>query len=79
MLGIDLQEVIVLVPLVVVYLLASVTLVPYVASSKGRSGLAWMLIALLMSPLLALLALVAVPPGEGREPINLSTPIGHRE
>jgi hypothetical protein len=70
MLGIDLQEVIVLVPLVVVYLLASVTLVPYVASSKGRSGLAWMLIALLMSPLLALLALVAVPPGEGREPIN---------
>ena len=38
MLGIDLQEVIVLVPLVVVYLLASVTLVPYVASSKGRSG-----------------------------------------
>ena len=32
MLGIGLQEVIVLVPLSVVYLLASVTLVPYVAS-----------------------------------------------
>ena len=70
MLGIDLQEVIVLVPLVAIYLLASVTLVPFVASSKGRSGLAWMLIALLMSPLLALLALVAVPAGEGQEPSN---------
>ncbi len=32
MFGIGLQEVIVLVPLVVVYLLASVTLVPFVAS-----------------------------------------------
>jgi hypothetical protein len=70
MLGIGLQEVILFLPLVAIYLLASVTLVPYVASSKGRSGLAWMLIALFMSPLLALLALVAVPPGEGREPIN---------
>jgi hypothetical protein len=70
MLGIGLQEVILLLPLVTIYLLASVTLVPYVASSKGRSGLAWMLIALLKSPLLALIALVAVPPGEGREPIN---------
>jgi hypothetical protein len=29
-----------------------------------------MLVALLMSPLLALIALVAVPAGEGREPIN---------
>jgi len=70
MFGIGLQEVILLLPLVAIYLLASVTLVPYVASSKGRSGLAWMLIALLMSPLLALIALVAVPLGEGREPIN---------
>jgi hypothetical protein len=55
---------------VAIYLLASVTLVPYVASSKGRSGLAWMLIALLMSPLLALIALIAVPAGEAKEPIN---------
>jgi hypothetical protein len=47
-----------------------VTLVPFVASSKGRSGFAWMLIALLISPLLALIALVAVPAGEGKEPIN---------
>jgi hypothetical protein len=70
MLGIGLQEVILLLPLVAIHLLASVTLVPYVASSKGRSGLAWMFVALLMSPLLALIALVAVPPGEGREPIN---------
>jgi hypothetical protein len=70
MLGIGLQEAILLLPLVAIYLLASVTLVPYVASSKGRSGLAWMFVALLMSPLLALIALVAVPAGEGREPIN---------
>lgn len=70
MLGIGLQEVILLLPLVAIYLLASVTLVPFVASTKGRSAFGWMLIALLMSPLLALIALVAVPPGEGREPIN---------
>ena len=70
MLGIGLQEVILLLPLVAIYLLASVTLVPFVASTKGRSRLAWMLISLLMSPLLALIALAAVPPGEGREPIN---------
>ncbi|PYM40568.1 MAG: hypothetical protein DME16_26095 [Candidatus Rokuibacteriota bacterium] len=70
MFGIGLQEVILLLPLVAIYLLASVTLVPYVASSKGGSGLAWMFVALLMSPLLALIALVAVPPGEAREPIN---------
>jgi hypothetical protein len=70
MFGIGAQEVILFLPLVAIYLLASVTLVPYVASSKGRSGLAWMFVALLMSPLLALIALVAVPAGEGREPIN---------
>jgi hypothetical protein len=40
MLGIGLQEVILLLPLVAIYLLASVTLVPFVASAKGRSGLA---------------------------------------
>ena len=70
MFGIGFQEMILLLPLVAIYLLASVTLVPFVAFSKGRSGLAWMLIALLMSPLLALLALVAVPAGEGQEPSN---------
>ena len=70
MFGIGLQEVILLLPLVAIYLLASVTLVPFVASTKGRSALAWMFVALLMSPLLALIALVAVPPGEGKEPIN---------
>ena len=53
MFGIGLQEVILLLPLAIVYLLASVTLVPFVASTKGRSRLAWMLISLLMSPLLA--------------------------
>ena len=70
MFGIGAQEVILFLPLVAIYLLASVTLVPFVASSKGRSGLAWMFVALLMSPLLALIALVAVPLGEGREPVN---------
>ena len=70
MFGIGLQEVILLLPLAIVYLLASVTLVPFVASTKGRSRLAWMLISLLMSPLLALIVLASVPPGEGREPIN---------
>jgi hypothetical protein len=35
-----LQAVIPLLPLVTIYLLASVTFVAYVASAKGRSGLA---------------------------------------
>ncbi len=43
------------------YFLASVTLVPYVARGKGRTGIGWMLTSLLFSPLLALVALAALP------------------
>lgn len=53
MMGLGLQEVILLLPLGAIYLLASVTVVPFVASTKGGSRLARMLISLLMSPLLA--------------------------
>ena len=53
-----------------VYLMASGSLVPFVAMSKGRSGLAWVFSALLFSPLLALIALAALPPGPGREPVS---------
>ncbi len=49
MFGMGLQEVILLLPLVAVYLLASADPGPYVASSKGRSSVAWMFVALLMS------------------------------
>ena len=43
------------------YVITAVSLVPWTARQKGRSGLAWMLIGLLFSPLLALIALAAVP------------------
>jgi hypothetical protein len=43
------------------YLLASAGLVPWVARQKGRSGFGWLFIALFFSPLLALIALAAVP------------------
>jgi len=43
------------------YLLAAASLVPSVAQQKGRSGFGWMLIALLWSPLIALIALAALP------------------
>jgi hypothetical protein len=43
------------------YVITAASLVPWTARQKGRSGLAWMLIALLFSPLLALIALAAVP------------------
>ena len=51
------------------YLAPSVGLVPFVARAKGRSGFGWMLTALLCSPLLALIALAAVPsPGPDVSP-----------
>ena len=60
MMGIGNQEILLLlVPLW--YVLTSLSLVPAVAHYKGRSGLAWTLTALLYSPLLALIALAAVP------------------
>jgi hypothetical protein len=52
------------------YLLASMTLVPYVARVKQRTGIGWMLTSLLFSPLLALVALAALPAREAPEPIN---------
>jgi hypothetical protein len=55
------QELLVFFVLVLPYLVATFGLVPYVASAKGRSGLRWLLLALLVTPLLALIALAAVP------------------
>jgi hypothetical protein len=53
-----------------IYLLASVALVPFVAMEKNRSGIGWGITSLLFSPLLALIALVAVPPGTAHEPAS---------
>lgn len=53
-----------------VYLVASASLVPFVAVAKGRSGLGWVFSALIFSPLLALIALAALPQGPGREPAS---------
>jgi hypothetical protein len=39
-------------------------LIAYVAKEKHRDGASWMLIALVFSPLLALLALCALPMGD---------------
>ena len=55
---------------VLVYLLASLGLVPFVASEKRRSATAWVGVALLVSPLLALIALAALPQGMADEPVS---------
>lgn len=46
---------------VVLYIITAGSLVPWVAQQKGRSGIGWLLIALLWTPLFALIALAAVP------------------
>jgi len=61
MMGIGYQELLVFFVLVIPYFLATVALVPCVASANGRSGFEWLLIALLVTPLLALIALAAMP------------------
>jgi hypothetical protein len=53
-----------------VYLMASAGLVPYVAQQNGRSGFGWMFIALILTPLLALIALAAMPEAEPPPPLN---------
>jgi hypothetical protein len=69
MMGVGYQELFVLFLLVIPYFLATFGLVPAVARSKGRSGLEWFFIALLVTPLLALIALAGMPekPKERRE------------
>ena len=59
--GFGYQEPLIFFVLAVPYVFASLFLVPYVAAQKGRSGPGWALIALFLTPLLALLALAAVP------------------
>jgi hypothetical protein len=56
--------------LILPYFFASVGLVPYVASEKRRSAFGWVLTALFLTPVLALLALAALPMGEEDVPIN---------
>jgi len=51
-----------------VYVLASLGLVPFVAIEKRRSGFRWMLTSLICSPLLALVALAALPLGDAGDP-----------
>jgi hypothetical protein len=53
-----------------IYLLAGGGLVPFVAREKNRSGVGWMVSSLLFSPLLALIALAALPPGTADEPLS---------
>jgi len=67
---IDSRELLVGLALVLPYVLASVGLVPYVASEKRRSVFGWILTSLLMTPVLALIALAALPVGEEDVPIN---------
>ena len=43
------------------WLVATVGLVPEVARAKGHSGFYWFMVALFATPLLALIALAAVP------------------
>jgi hypothetical protein len=59
-----------LVATLVIYVVASLGLVPFVAVEKRRSGFLWMLVALACSPLLALVALVALPTGDHGDPAS---------
>jgi hypothetical protein len=68
--GIGSQELLVGLVLMVPYFFASVGLVPYVASEKRRSSFGWVLTALFLTPLLALIALAALPTGEEDVPVN---------
>jgi hypothetical protein len=47
------------------YVITSLGIVPYVARQKGRSGVGWAIVSLLVSPVFALLALAAVPVRSG--------------
>lgn len=64
MMGSDYQGLLLFIVVAIPYVFASLFLVPYVASQKRRSSVGWALIALCLTPLLALLALVAVPERE---------------
>jgi uncharacterized membrane protein HdeD (DUF308 family) len=48
------------------WVLAS-AVVAYVAIEKGRSGIGWLLVALVLSPLFAVLCLAALPSVDGEE------------
>ena len=67
--GIGYQELLGLV-LIMPYFFGSVGLVPYVASEKRRSASGWILTSLFLTPLLALIALAALPIGEEDVPVN---------
>ena len=62
---------IVLVFLLLTWLLAFVGLVAHVAAEKGRSGIAWGLAAAVFSPVVALIALAAVPDRFGPVPVTI--------
>src|SRR2546425_12100767 len=64
--------------LAVPYVITSVGIVPYVAGQKGRSGLVWILISLLVSPVIALLALAAMPVTRGDDDQMAPVPIAPR-
>jgi len=59
--GFGAQELLVFFVLVMPYFFATFGLVPAVARAKGRSGIEWFFIALFVTPLLALIALAAMP------------------
>jgi hypothetical protein len=56
--------------LILPYFFGSIGLVPYIASEKRRSVFGWILTSLLLTPLLALIALAALPMSEEDVPIN---------
>jgi len=62
--GGDNQGLLLFIVVAIPYVVGSLFLVPYVASQKGRSSVGWALIALFLTPILALLALAAVPEHE---------------
>jgi cbb3-type cytochrome oxidase subunit 1 len=56
--------------LIIVWTVASATLVPMVASRKNERVFPWVMAALFLSPLLTLIALAAIPVSEPERPLR---------
>jgi len=63
----------------VLWLSAFLILVCYVASEKGRSGLAWGFAAIVFSPFVALIALAALPDRLGPVAVTIESPEGDED
>lgn len=58
----------------IVWLMLFAGVVAYIASQRGRSGLNWFFISILISPLISFIILIAIPAREKKDGI-VNTPV----